>query len=739
MAYYDRRIQLIKTLESIKGSSYDKSKLEIIIINDASDLISDIKDIFSDLTIIICNVKNKQKTWVNCCIPYNIGFNMVKYDKVIIQNPESYHNGDILAYVDSNLTDKNYITFGCYSLSIEEFKDNNYQNIVFNNGLPEYTCESGWYNHTQYNPKYYHYCSAISYDNLCKLKGFDETYKNGIGYDDNEFLHRIRLLGLDISIVDNPFVFHQWHGSTYHFDISYPKEFIDNNKRLLNINFELYKNTLEKKTHIINNNSFFNGNNTKNTKLIMPHKDVEPNSYSDFKDDIKQYIYKKYPKDIKILDVGPGIGTYSKLLPDYKNIDCVEIYEPYVEQYSLNSHYKNVFVKDILDFDFDYYDVIIMGDIMEHLSVEDTLKLFSRILPKCDDIIVNIPYLADFNHLKVNAGEPNHFNLHIQVDLTESIMKERYPILKMMWSNDRIGIYMINRYQKKTLAITTYLDDNDIILDEFYWLYKSFIYSGNYINSDLVIFCNPSVINKIDKSVLDDKNVIIIPSEPISNIDQMWSEYKFVNSVYFVTTEDAKILLNYEYTMSTDCDVFLTKNLIDFRPHLHTFGLGHYLSDTYSRDKIENIIKKIGLKYDFIHNVGASYLSKTQSVIDFRMLEYDVCKHLMKNEFEDYGKWDGWYKGTLTMYAGEIVANQLGVANIRTNVLDSYSMSDSKISNNFYHIHAWHTEQYFSKHKFRKGEYKDIDVDKLDIDIVNNYCLFIATKSIDYIKRISNY
>lgn len=469
-----------------------------------------------------------------------------------------------------------------------------------------------------------------------------------------------------------------------------------------------------------------------------------PTSYNDFKTDIKEYIYKRYSKDVKILDVGPGVGTYAKLLPDYKNIDCVEIYKPYIKQYNLKSLYKNVFNKNILDFDFEYYDIIIMGDIMEHLSISDSQKLFEKILPKCKDIIVNVPYLADFNHLKKEANEPNEHNFHIQVDLTPDNMKQRYPYLKKLWYNNRIGVYVKDTYvhdPKKDLAITVYVDDHKNMIEEFEWLYKSFIYSGNYINSDIVAFCNPSVINKLDLNILNDKNVVIVPSIPISSIDNIWSNYKFINSVYFLITEEAKILLNYKYTLSTDADEFLTKNMINFRPHLHTFGLGHYIfeGDTYSRNKIENIIKKLNLKYNFIHNVGQSYMYETQHVINFRNLQYQVSKHLMLNEFENEGQWGSWFKGVITMYASEITANQLGTANVLINMLDSYCMSNNKIGNNILLIHAWHTEQFFSKHKFRKGEYDNINVDELDIEIVNNYCLFLAKKSIDDIKKICNY
>lgn len=466
-----------------------------------------------------------------------------------------------------------------------------------------------------------------------------------------------------------------------------------------------------------------------------------PTSYLDFKKEIKDYIYRRYNKDIKILDVGPGEGTYYNLLPDYKNMDCVEIYEPYVNQFNLKEKYKNVFVSNILDFDFEYYDVIIMGDILEHIETEKAVELINKLIKKCDDIIISVPYLADFNYLY--DDEPNKNELYLQVDLTEDVMGKRYTMLKRLWSNDRIGVFVKEKYKRKTkkdLAISVYVDDNKDTIQEFDWLYKSFIFSGNYTNSDIVAFCNPNVIEKINPIIRNDENVVIIPLKPLSDISEKWVNYKFINSIEYFSNQEIDILLNYEYTLSTDCDVFLTSNLKTLRPNRHIFGLGAYINDIHTRDRIVEIIDKLELKYNYLHNIGASYLYKSKNVIDFRILQYKICEYLINNEFNDsYGKWGTWYVGTLTMYAGEIVANQLGYDNIKTNILDSYSMGKQKINNDTYHIHAWHTPQYFSKNYFRKGAYNDIDLDTLNIEEVCDYCLYLASKSIDDILEISKY
>ncbi len=63
-----------------------------------------------------------------------------------------------------------------------------------------------------------------------------------------------------------------------------------------------------------------------------------PNSYSFFKSDIKQWFIDNIPTSKRILDVGPGQGTYSDLLKDLGyRIDAVEVWAPYVDEFNLRA------------------------------------------------------------------------------------------------------------------------------------------------------------------------------------------------------------------------------------------------------------------------------------------------------------------------------------------------------------------------------------------------------------------
>ena len=70
-----------------------------------------------------------------------------------------------------------------------------------------------WYNHSQFRQAEYHFLSCMTRKDLYDLGGFDEAFANGLGFDDNEFITRIKRKKMDRIIIDSPFCIHQYHGS----------------------------------------------------------------------------------------------------------------------------------------------------------------------------------------------------------------------------------------------------------------------------------------------------------------------------------------------------------------------------------------------------------------------------------------------------------------------------------------------------------------------------------------------
>lgn len=191
MTAYNREALLQKTLESF--NQYDPYEFVVVVDKDEDHL---------------------GKTWVNSAIAFNRAFyeaiHTHQADAVILQNAECYHAGDILGYVRKNLTDKNYISFSCYSLG----ENDTLPPIEMNPRGAAFDGDSAWYNHPVHRPVGYHFCAAITTDNLRKINGFDERFKDGKDYEDNYLLYQVRQLGLRIEIPAEPYVFHQWHYSS---------------------------------------------------------------------------------------------------------------------------------------------------------------------------------------------------------------------------------------------------------------------------------------------------------------------------------------------------------------------------------------------------------------------------------------------------------------------------------------------------------------------------------------------
>lgn len=185
-----------------------------------------------------------------------------------------------------------------------------------------------------------------------------------------------------------------------------------------------------------------------------------------------------------------------------------------------------------------------------------------------------------------------------------------------------------------SVAVTTFVDDNPQLIEEFGWLYRSWIYSGCSETSDLVVFCAG-----VKDKLVDDENIIYVDLCPLSKTDSLWANYKFINSIHYLTTPIAeKVLKDYDYILRTDNDVFLTHNFKDLKPRLPMFGVGGYVRNREVAEKLMMVATKLKLNYCFFHNVGSTIFYKTKGVIIYSKQQLNLCCYLMHEEFkEDFG------------------------------------------------------------------------------------------------------
>jgi glycosyltransferase involved in cell wall biosynthesis len=221
-AYKNRWPQFEYTLKTIKKSKY--TNFELVVVDDGSDDEHRLEERLKqyDFPITLIRIDDNNKFYVNPCIPFNVGFLHATGDVVLMQNPECFHLGQVIAKA-ATIQDNEYLVFSCYNtgkdlsevirgITDADFKQIN-DSIVPTVDRQAMSCEeNAWYNHPIYREAKLHFAAAISRADLNDLGGFDELYAFGVAYDDNDIRDRIIRKGMNITYCTVPIVVHQYHG-----------------------------------------------------------------------------------------------------------------------------------------------------------------------------------------------------------------------------------------------------------------------------------------------------------------------------------------------------------------------------------------------------------------------------------------------------------------------------------------------------------------------------------------------
>ena len=147
----------------------------------------------------------------------------------------------------------------------------------------------------------------------------------------------------------------------------------------------------------------------------------------------------------KILDIGPGSGTYSKR---YKNQlpDChwtgVEIWSPYVEKYNLKSHYNSVVESSAQEYlstegKDKKFDITFLGDIVEHVDLVTAVQMVADSLKISSLVIISIPIV----HYPQGEYDGNPFEAHIKDDWSHNEVMLTLPNIAWYGIENEIGVY----------------------------------------------------------------------------------------------------------------------------------------------------------------------------------------------------------------------------------------------------------------------------------------------------------
>ena len=271
-------------------------------------------------------------------------------------------------------------------------------------------------------------------------------------------------------------------------------------------------------------------------------------------------------------------------------------------------------------------------------------------------------------------------------------------------------------------ALVCFVDDRLDIIQQSLALRQSWLHVQSP-DTDLVMMGPEHVLAQLPP------DVVRIPQRAVHN-DPEWKDYRYINSIACLNGAGAGQLDRYSHILRTDVDTFLTPAWNDFHPEGFVFGSGGYSNDDDVRQRLCDISAAFGFEHRGMVNVGSTWYGPTALVRRVSAISELVTRHILANCFTtDNGQWPGWYREVALLYGGEVAVNHCAPDAARTTMLDG-SNTGQDPTRTHAHIHCWHTPHRFSKHAFLDGRYTLDDVQNADMDVLSDYCLTMAFRSL---------
>lgn len=143
-----------------------------------------------------------------------------------------------------------------------------------------------------------------------------------------------------------------------------------------------------------------------------------------------------------VLDVGAGAGRYAALVREAVGatvfIEAAEVWEPYIFQYQLLHKYNAVSLGDIRDRINFQYDLVILGDVLEHMTEDDAVEVWDRISRQAGHAIISIPII----HYHQDEMFGNPFEKHVVEDWTTERVLDTFPGIVIHKEFDVTGVFI---------------------------------------------------------------------------------------------------------------------------------------------------------------------------------------------------------------------------------------------------------------------------------------------------------
>lgn len=231
LPYYNRKQLLKNTLDSYQHF-YGGKAIEVVVVDDVSKEENRVEDLVGKYDFCLKVVRLSHKNGINPCYPYNVGVRNSTGNVIVLSSPETMHTQSMfdLSNNFSDLTDETYLQFSVFCVTYPPLHQFLLENRPFTEkleairlaipsfymnlgelGYPYHNRYGSWYTHSTIKPTCLNFLSAITCDNYYRLSGFDERFRFGTGYDDNEFRDRVLKMTKRVVWYDQAIAIHVDH------------------------------------------------------------------------------------------------------------------------------------------------------------------------------------------------------------------------------------------------------------------------------------------------------------------------------------------------------------------------------------------------------------------------------------------------------------------------------------------------------------------------------------------------
>jgi GT2 family glycosyltransferase len=207
MPYWRRQEILYECLESYRAL-YPTEQLEIVVVDDGSP---EPVVVPPDMPWPVSVVSLPRKfIALNPCVPFNSGVSISSGEFVVLTNPENVHRSPILGAMRERVREMGahgHLAAACWDGELKRWlchsTDEPDPKTVGRAPIP---AQSGL-----------HFCAMLHRQFYDDIGGFDEAYRNGRAYDDNDLLWKLHVAGATFAIADDLITDHKpcprtpWH------------------------------------------------------------------------------------------------------------------------------------------------------------------------------------------------------------------------------------------------------------------------------------------------------------------------------------------------------------------------------------------------------------------------------------------------------------------------------------------------------------------------------------------------